>query len=483
MFFNGFKLTSDQNEAMDVASSLPCGETLKLAAGAGCAKTFTLTAMAHNAFSSNRVLYLAFNRNIVAEIKAKMPANVTCATWHSLAMNEIGSCFDKVQLEMPFTGRVIAEKLNIRGSYCGLTAVQFSSCVVQIIKNYCDTVDMSITEKHIEISSCYLKRLSISQQDELKSKALLAANGLWLKLFRDNSLPISFDVIFKYFSLLILTDQITLPYDVFLLDEAQDTSILCKAVFEHLHGKKVLVGDSHQALYAWRKAIDAMTTITSNKEVQLYQSFRYGQCLSDLSMRLLAKYKGGSPEYIGNPKIETRLITNNFDVVQGAVLSRTNCNVVSNILQRVERGGDCSLIGGAGDLLALIRSIDMLQNNIIPTNKEIAQFQDWSDLKDYSHTEDGYGYRTIISHVEKHGISRLINGLSKLNNDNNIHSLKFGNVHQSKGLEFDHVMLDNDFKRLQGNNIIEETNIAYVAITRAKYTLDVSRCDLIRELV
>src|SRR5205085_1605438 len=70
-----------------------CGATrLAVQAGAGAAKTTTLCAYAR-ARPAARILYLAFNKAIQLEAAAKMPANVTCRTTHSIAWRKAKALF------------------------------------------------------------------------------------------------------------------------------------------------------------------------------------------------------------------------------------------------------------------------------------------------------------------------------------------------------------------------------------------------------
>jgi hypothetical protein len=58
-------------------------EGLRIDAYAGTGKTTTLQLLADS--SSQRGLYLAFNRSIAEEARKRFPRRVTCATSHSIA--------------------------------------------------------------------------------------------------------------------------------------------------------------------------------------------------------------------------------------------------------------------------------------------------------------------------------------------------------------------------------------------------------------
>ena len=73
------QLTSEQQRIVRSGAA-----RLAVQAGAGAAKTTTLCAYAQ-ARPRSRVLYVAFNKAIQLEAAARMPANVTARTTHSLA--------------------------------------------------------------------------------------------------------------------------------------------------------------------------------------------------------------------------------------------------------------------------------------------------------------------------------------------------------------------------------------------------------------
>ena len=76
-----------------------------------------------------------------------------------------------------------------------------------------------------------------------------------------------FEQRFNYFN---LKDK----YDVVLLDEVQDSNMVTLSVFNQFNAKRVMVGDSHQKIYGFRGAIDAMEKFESDatlkEEINLF---------------------------------------------------------------------------------------------------------------------------------------------------------------------------------------------------------------------
>lgn len=80
------KATEEQAAARDAFTA---GRDLALVAGAGTGKTSTLVMM--GAASRHRGMYIAFNKPIAQEAKARFGTNVHCSTSHGLAYRAVGS--------------------------------------------------------------------------------------------------------------------------------------------------------------------------------------------------------------------------------------------------------------------------------------------------------------------------------------------------------------------------------------------------------
>jgi hypothetical protein len=73
-------------------------EGLRIDAYAGTGKTTTLQILASS--SSQRGLYLAFNRSIAEEARYKFPRQVACATSHSIAFRGVRGSFGYPEWEL-----------------------------------------------------------------------------------------------------------------------------------------------------------------------------------------------------------------------------------------------------------------------------------------------------------------------------------------------------------------------------------------------
>lgn len=75
---------------------------------------------------------------------------------------------------------------------------------------------------------------------------------------------------------------------------------------------------------------------------------------------------------------------------------------------------------------------------------ELAYFNNWRDVQDYSETSEGSDLKTLVKLVDEHGtetLNQAINSLTTLDKADYIIST----AHKAKGLEWSRVQIDNDF--------------------------------------
>src|SRR4051812_32634582 len=101
--------TTEQQAAREVFTA---GRELALVAGAGTGKTSTLILM--GASVRKRGLYIAFNRAIAQDARARFGPNVECRTGHSLAYRAVGRRYqDRLNSSARLPAKQTAERLRI----------------------------------------------------------------------------------------------------------------------------------------------------------------------------------------------------------------------------------------------------------------------------------------------------------------------------------------------------------------------------------
>jgi len=284
-------------------------------------------------------------------------------------------------------------------------------------------------------------------------------------------------------------------YDEVIVDEAQDMTTaqleIALGVMKPT-GRMAVVGDNRQAIFGFRGAdsnsLDRLKQELNADELGLTRTYRCGKVIVERAQGFVPDLEADE----NNPDGEI-VEVNTSKIVDMAgpgdfILSRINAPIVSIAMQLLRRGKRTRILGrdiGKG-LVALVRK---LRANSVPdfhrkveawAKKEHERLEaqieeakpgrkatiqskmegitDQADML-ISLAEDATGMDQIISRIEDL-FSKDETGVDGL--------VTCSSVHKAKGLEANRVFVLQDTMRSWN---IEEQNIEYVAITRAKQTL------------
>ena len=327
--------TKEQIKIIESAQNMQNGDVLLANALAGCAKTTTLKMITENSPNS-KFLYLAFNRSVVEEAKAKFPTNTSVLTISGFARRYInsnnepnGNIFDFISEALNITNW---EKWDIKYLYEEI-------CKLDI------PISEIISKKQILLDK-YMQ--------ELENTDIPNPNYLVNK--REKDIPLipklheyiiqhTTKTMFQSYEKEFIDRYIENPNnfaiytDYIVIDEAQDVSKLFAkfilSVIDSGRFKVILVGDDNQKIYGWRGAIDlfkVIDNIFNPIKLSLTNSFRF-QKDSNIEFqtnRILQlrnnKIQGASLDKVGNQKV--------------AYLSRTNLSLFSLALKLSKQNKD-----------------------------------------------------------------------------------------------------------------------------------------------
>lgn len=516
-------IDKNQNYTLEQSQILNAKEkVIKIKAYAGSGKTFILQNFAIENIKK-RGLYIAFNKDLKEEAEKKFPQNVKCMTMHGLAFSRFGK--DLVhKLNKSFLPYHISEISEINlPKELDFIADTYYKCIYNSVINFMYSKDFKINKHHIflEEFEILLKSLKDNQPNSenfnvLQSislkKILSDIEIVWSHLINpDSQVGTLHDVYLKLMQLA----KPQLPYETILLDEAQDVNPAMLDIFERQKVRKVLAGDPYQSIYKFRKAVDAMETSACDKEYLLSKSFRFGQEIADYANTIIA-LRGETNPLIGNENKLSKvgLISENEqeflsdEYKTKAIITRTNAQIFEEALKFAKKGFDIYLEGGQNiGQFDLLEDLWHLKNNAKPTDGFLKSFfssykngkEAFEALKIFSKENNMTDWMLRCNIVDKYdnNIKPMISSLKeKIIEDKNHHCIIITNVHKSKGLEYDLVMLSDDFnlsytlngiktrKQKEANKIIlldkvpereyENINLIYVAMTRAKKMLLIS---------
>lgn len=445
------------------------------------------------------VLMLAFNKKIVVELSERLATmhcpHASAATFHSEGMkvflkNKPGA---KV-----FTGKVY----NIAGLFTEsgpLVKCRMTLCkLVSFAKNNgfgiigCPAIDD--TQAWVDI----IKHQDIDIDMDVDILDLIDVAKQILVLNNRDVKNIDFD------------DMIYLPlvlghkfntYDWVIVDEAQDTNVVRKLMMEKLvanGGRLLAIGDPGQAIYGFTGAEnDSMNLIKERfdaVELPLSVCYRCGHNIIKAAQAFvpdIIAYEGNCEGQILNMKHDEFVKTAESLALskKDGIICRNNAPLVSLAFALIRQGIGCRIEGK-----------DIGKNLITLTNKwrvnDLATFtlriqnhfnreMDKAKGAKLANLEDKY--ETMIILIErcqslgKHDLNSLRKLISDMFSDNDDYNVPnvvtLSSIHKSKGLEWDtcYLLGAAQFQpskyATQEWQKIQEDNLMYVAITRAKNTL------------
>lgn len=463
-----FLPTEEQIFAVETAKRL---EAMKISAFAGTGKTSTLDLIGQ-ALAPRKGLYLAFNKVIATEAQTRMPSNVTAKTFHSLAYAHYGKPFGK-RLSQRLNGTVIAEHLGLSPLQIRrdvtISAAAVGSHVLKIVQRFCRSLDEQITTRHVP--DIDLVGLTVQEQAGIAAAFVDPARRLWRDMSDPKGrFPSSHDV---YVKLWVDSCPVISGFDFLLFDEAQDADRLMLSVVQGQRIPTFFCGDRNQQIYAWRGAINAMETIETAHEAFLTTSFRFGQTIADEANCLL-RTLGEMRPIVGNPAVES-----NVTIISkpDAILCRTNAEVVRQVMSAM-RSKRTIAATGISEAIAFYEAAVKLKQGQRPSGA-LALFETWTQLVDYSTTDEGADLATYVRLADQYGVDEIMGMLNRVTDTSKLKGaaqLTISTAHRAKGMEWGAVRLAGDFKIPGGKREPneEEIRLLYVAMTRAKTKLDIS---------
>lgn len=475
------------------------GQIIKIIALAGTGKTTTLIHLAQ-LYPQVKFLNVMFNKSVCDEAKKRFPSNVTCKTVHSLAYASRG-----YRLRFKLTNKLRPYDLVSflqHHTGCRMPSHAYAKYVLRTIESYVNSTDENLTSSHIPSFEENCPRYS----EEDKAKIFKDATQIWEKMIdRDNKeIKVNHDIYLKLYQLA----KPKLPgFQCLMVDEAQDCNPAILDIMMSQNLPVIFVGDPNQQIYGFRGARNALNNISSTHTYYLTKSFRFGPQIAYVASCCLDVLKPGQKQTLVGSNKPSRI--DGRAEGQYAIITRTNVQLFNEAFRLCCQGRfkaneppvvhGC-FVGGLKsygfDQMLDICKLASNPSGSVPhiLDKFIGRFKTYKDLTSYARLVEDNDLLAKIDLVNQHGarIPEYIRMIKeKCNHSMTLANVIFSTAHKAKGLEFDTVCLTDDYPvapgidyrrrhygirlSVPGNNSsvvdLEETNIMYVALTRAKKSL------------
>ena len=459
-------------------------EILLINAYAGTGKTTTLVEFCKKR-SDKKIIYMAYNNSMSkeAQIKFKDLHNVSVGTIHSFARKEMQDKITKISNydRKAKNEQWIINANTIKSLFLDIQVefrVYYASLIIKQLKAFsCSNKDLQDYINNLIAIKSEVEKYNVNY---LAKKMI----ELWREFRENQNIPYEHDFYLKEW-------QLTKPQlnaDYILVDEAQDINdCIIDIILNQKHTKKVFIGDSYQSIYGFRGAKDCLTKLIDNKNsilLHLTKSFRCPLSVSNLANNYLSLL-GAKKDFIG-----TKRDNNNKETFK-AVISRTNARLFDYAIEAIKENKKIAWVGGLQkynfqELIDIQQLIYKKPQNIY--NNFLNKFNNINELLEYSKEANEPDLKTKLSIVFKYinkdilSLIKKIKAMSLANPKNADYVLC--TAHKSKGLEWENVVLLDDFINLskiipsakEKNSLFEiqkeELNLLYVAITRSKKRIE-----------
>jgi len=460
-------------------------------ARAGTGKTTTiLEAVNHAPAAERQILLCAFNKIIADELSKRLKnKNAVARTLHSVGNGFVFKTWGKMLIDER-RGRRLAERAIAKDTrnpprdlisfVADLAAKAKGMSPFATVNDVIDIAD----QFGLIPESEWFEDLP-STQIALQIAAEYVVEAMEMATVKDGSIDFD-DMIF----LPVRCKWARPKFDMVIVDEAQDMNFSQLALARmvcHRNGRIMVVGDDRQAIYAFRGAdsgsIERLREELDAETLPLNITYRCPINVVALAREIVPDYQAaeGAPwgvvRSVGYDTMIEEALPSNF------ILSRVNAPL-AKICLKLLRIGKRAVIRGrdigkglttlikkmeARDIPDLVSQIRTWERKTIETLS--AQGDDVPDSKLEFVTDQA---NTICELAEGlASVDELLTRLESLFSDNNVaNSVVCSSVHKAKGLEAERVFILQTTLRHNGERAsIEESNIAYVAITRSKSEL------------
>lgn len=476
---------------------------LVVIARAGCAKTTTILEGMKHVPRGYTIFLAAFSKDIALELESRAPTGVEVKTLHAYGMRAVAKKFGQLRVDsqrVANLARALAgnddETVDLRKALCKVVGLA-KGCLASSVSEIDVLMDaFGVDDEDVGDRDRFIKDV-LTLLDWCKTPYTLAQpknqknwNGAWVT-FQSKEAVIDFD---DMVWLPVVHDLRVWQFDRVFIDETQDLNraqirLALKACKRD--GRIVAVGDDRQAIYAFRgadhEAIGNIVSELDAKVLHLPRTYRCGKAIVALAQTIVPDFEAASSNPEG--KITTISEQEMLKNVRAGdfILSRTNAPLIGYCLRLIREGRRANIQGRdiGASLAAFVKksgkkNIEALRGYVESWRaKEIIRLQK-KDADASTQLVDDKADTVLALSEHCKSIPELLGQIETLfaeeeKKSSGLNKIILSTTHKAKGLERERVfVLESTFRRESRNGqspSVEESNLYYVAITRARESL------------
>jgi DNA helicase-2/ATP-dependent DNA helicase PcrA len=483
-----FRPTEEQERIFLFIKKRP--ENVLINAFAGCGKTSTIVEAVKLLPQDKSITFLAFNKHIQEELKTKLPEHVRCYTTYGLGTSAIKRKYgDKITFDEFKADKIILKKSKTWDLYDEFKSQEKIDFYLNSIKKLTNLCRLTLTVKpeYIPYIADRYEITNLRKPQDIKRV---------LKVLDEMSTNReTFDFTDMVYLPAIDNSIWMFPQDYVFVDEIQDVNRCQIKIIEKILkrdkktgkilGRLITVGDFFQGIYGFNaadeKSFEWFEKFPNTRTLPLSHSFRCAKNIIIEAQKLVPDIKALDNAPDG--------IVREGDVLNEAesgdfVLCRTTMPLVKLFFEflvqhkkAIVKGSDIGI-----HLIELIGKITTLSELKSYWETELQNFAVDLKSKGVLNPEEHSGYIALADKVlTLVFLAKLSNDIEDLKNKirtiftDEIKGICLSTVHKAKGLEANRVFIVRPdllpMKTVKGWQQIQEINLQYVAITRAKAEL------------
>ena len=451
---------------------------------AGSGKTTTIVKALNFIPSNESTIFLAFNKDIVKELKTRVPQHVKVATLHSLGFKEVLFHFGK---EVTVDDNKISKIIDVDSLTWGLTEEDRPA--------YCDRVEKLVNMFRFSLPQSMSEVLELCEKFdiELLNGEIDKAKEVLLKSRKNVS---QFDFMDMIYFPAHRKDMRIKKFKNVFVDECQDLNpaqhAFLKKIVDPNGGRIIAVGDPFQAIYGFTGAdVDSFNSLKklfpNTIELPLACSYRCGSDIIKHAQQIVPHIEASEFASKGCVKAGSYKDIQDGDFV----LCRNTKPLVSLCMKFISEGRKATIKGKdiGKNLINMVKStkaktndgvfgaLDRQYDKLIKKLKATNPNKDVTKLSTAVSMEDKINALRVISLECKSKLpEEMIDAINNIFSDTEKTGIILSTMHKSKGLEADNVFiieaqLNPAFYAAKEWQMAQELNLMYVARTRAKKSL------------
>ena len=479
----GFAPSKYQQAIFDFVQSGKGNAIIEAVAGSG--KTTTIVRALDMIDPAQRALFLAFNKSIATELQRRVPAHVNARTLNSLGF---GSCMAnaprKPQIDGNKVRKIVRDAMPKEAEHLATPV----SRLVSLCKAYGIARRLNGEQPLIPFGDEPLEALADAHDIEIDSSWRAVVDWVAEILDRNNAElgVIDFD------------DQLYFPvifnwpvpkYDWVFVDEAQDLSLVQRALVKKAlrpGGRLVAVGDSRQAIYAFRgadsRSMAAIEQDFSCTKLPLSISYRCAKSVVAVAQEIVPWIEASDTAPDGSVREVGSYDAEEFDQAD-MIVCRNTAPLITMAYRLMRARIPCRIMGkDLGDgLKALVKrmkakNIPSLLEKIFAWERRQIESAMASDKPEKAEraVDKASCIRFLAGYMPDGSVTQLLAEIDHLFSGER--GVTLATVHKAKGLEAERVyildsyLMPSRYARTT-DAMLQEENLQYVAITRAKREL------------